>query len=144
MNCHKQCDREIEGIDGEFKISQAGPSHNPIKSSKKAQKRGFPHSVSWLKTHVPEFQSSARLKKWLKVKSESRLIQEGRRQQLITTMDPLSKDSYSTNKADRESTTLNRARKNSTFTSDKSQTFTSRLCNDNNFLWLALQGDPQT
>ena len=59
---------------------------------------------------------------------------------------PLSRDSCSTNKADRKSTsTLNRARKkNSTFTSDTSQTFTSRLCNDNNFLWLALQGDPQT
>lgn len=55
-------------------------------------------------------QSSARLKKWLKVKSESRLIQEGRRQ-LITSMkirqNPLSRDSYSTNKADRESTSTN-------------------------------------
>jgi hypothetical protein len=87
--------------------------------------------------------------KWLKVKAEPRLIQEGRRQ-LITSMqirqNPLSRDSYSTNKADRESTLrkMECRKRLHRLQREKSQTFTSRLCNDNDFLWLALQGDPQT
>jgi len=88
-------------LNGDFEISQAGPSDNPNKSSHKAQKRGIPHFCLMALDIRSRTSILGLSQKWLKVKPEPRLIQEGRRQQLITT-DPLNRESYSTNKADRK------------------------------------------